>query len=79
MIFPNMNDLTCYIFRKADLSLCLGTTLQIVPSGKIPLLTLKNKGEMVIVNLQRTKYVGDLNFVLLPKSIFPSLLYSVRR
>lgn len=45
------------MFRKADLSLCLGTTLQIVPSGKLPLFTLKNKGKMVIVNLQKTKYV----------------------
>ena len=43
--------------RKADLSICLGTTLQIVPSGKIPLLTLKNKtGKLVIINLQKTKY-----------------------
>jgi len=43
--------------RKADLSICLGTTLQIVPSGKIPLLTLKNNGgKLVIVNLQKTKY-----------------------
>ena len=48
------------IFRKADLSLCLGTTLQIVPSGKLPLLTLKNNGKMVIVNLQKTKYVRKL-------------------
>ncbi|XP_065640350.1 NAD-dependent protein deacylase sirtuin-6 isoform X2 [Hydra vulgaris] len=42
--------------RKSDLSLCLGTTLQIVPSGKIPLLTIKNNGKIVIVNLQKTKY-----------------------
>ncbi|XP_047139351.1 NAD-dependent protein deacylase sirtuin-6 isoform X1 [Hydra vulgaris] len=42
--------------KKSDLSLCLGTTLQIVPSGKIPLLTIKNNGKIVIVNLQKTKY-----------------------
>ena len=42
--------------RQADLSVCLGTTLQIVPSGNIPLLTKRNGGKLVIVNLQPTKH-----------------------
>lgn len=42
--------------RKASLSVCLGTSLQIVPSGNIPLLTKKNGGKLVIVNLQPTKH-----------------------
>lgn len=42
--------------RKSDLSICLGTSLQIVPSGNIPLLTKKNGGKLVIVNLQPTKH-----------------------
>jgi len=42
--------------KKADLSLCLGTSLQIVPSGNIPLLTKKSGGQLVIVNLQPTKH-----------------------
>ncbi|KAK7116200.1 NAD-dependent protein deacylase sirtuin-6-like [Littorina saxatilis] len=42
--------------RQADLSVCLGTTLQIVPSGNIPLLTKRNNGKLVIVNLQPTKH-----------------------
>ncbi|XP_071964314.1 NAD-dependent protein deacylase sirtuin-6-like [Antedon mediterranea] len=42
--------------RDADLSLCLGTSLQIVPSGNLPLLTKKNGGKLVIVNLQATKH-----------------------
>jgi len=42
--------------RKADLSLCLGSSLQILPSGSLPLLTRKNKGSVVIVNLQPTKH-----------------------
>ncbi|XP_033099257.1 NAD-dependent protein deacetylase sirtuin-6-like [Anneissia japonica] len=42
--------------RKADLSLCLGTSLQIVPSGNLPLLTKKKGGKLVIVNLQATKH-----------------------
>ncbi|XP_076465329.1 NAD-dependent protein deacylase sirtuin-6-like [Babylonia areolata] len=41
--------------RKAKLSVCLGTSLQIIPSGNIPLQTKKNRGKLVIVNLQPTK------------------------
>nr|XP_054756247.1 NAD-dependent protein deacylase sirtuin-6-like [Lytechinus pictus] len=41
--------------RKSDLSLCLGTSLQIIPSGTLPKLTKKNGGLLVIVNLQPTK------------------------
>ncbi|VDO18762.1 unnamed protein product [Heligmosomoides polygyrus] len=43
--------------RHADLSLCLGTSLQIVPVGNMPLLAQKNGGKMVTVNLQATKHV----------------------
>lgn len=38
------------------MSVCLGTTLQINPSGSIPLLTKRNGGKLVIVNLQPTKH-----------------------
>ena len=44
--------------RLSDLSICLGTTLQIVPAGKLPLLAKKNSGgKMVLCNLQPTRYV----------------------
>jgi mono-ADP-ribosyltransferase sirtuin 6 len=43
------------VYRKADLCLCLGTSLQIVPCGNYPLLTKKNSGKICIVNLQVTK------------------------
>ncbi|KIH68845.1 transcriptional regulator, Sir2 family [Ancylostoma duodenale] len=43
-------------FQNADLSLCLGTSLQIVPVSDMPLLAKKNGGKMVTVNLQATKH-----------------------
>ena len=42
--------------RQSDLCLCLGTTLQIVPCGNMPMLTKRNGGRVVIVNLQPTKH-----------------------
>ncbi|XP_062844015.1 NAD-dependent protein deacetylase sirtuin-6 isoform X4 [Trichomycterus rosablanca] len=42
--------------RRADLALTLGTSLQIKPSGDLPLLTKRTGGKVVIVNLQSTKH-----------------------
>ncbi|XP_061172161.1 uncharacterized protein LOC133181633 [Saccostrea echinata] len=42
--------------KKADLNLTLGTSLQIVPSGNLPLASRKKGGKLVIVNLQPTKH-----------------------
>uniref|UniRef100_A0AAY5E7J8 NAD-dependent protein deacylase sirtuin-6 n=1 Tax=Electrophorus electricus TaxID=8005 RepID=A0AAY5E7J8_ELEEL len=42
--------------RRADLALTLGTSLQIKPSGDLPLLTKRSGGKVVIVNLQPTKH-----------------------
>uniref|UniRef100_A0A672UZQ9 NAD-dependent protein deacylase sirtuin-6 n=1 Tax=Strigops habroptila TaxID=2489341 RepID=A0A672UZQ9_STRHB len=42
--------------EKADLSITLGTSLQIKPSGNLPLITKKRGGKLVIVNLQATKH-----------------------
>lgn len=39
----------------ADLNLCLGTTLQILPSGNLPLKNKRHGGKVVICNLQPTK------------------------
>ncbi|KAL0966408.1 hypothetical protein UPYG_G00294970 [Umbra pygmaea] len=42
--------------RQADLALTLGTSLQIKPSGDLPLFTKRKGGKLVIVNLQPTKH-----------------------
>ncbi|KAK9408964.1 NAD-dependent protein deacetylase sirtuin-6 [Crotalus adamanteus] len=42
--------------KRASLSITLGTSLQIKPSGDLPLLTKKKGGKLVIVNLQPTKH-----------------------
>ena len=47
-------DAVC--FRDADLCLALGTSLQIVPCGNMPLLTRRAGGRFVIVSLQPTKH-----------------------
>ncbi|KAJ0261603.1 NAD-dependent protein deacetylase SRT1 [Hirschfeldia incana] len=40
--------------KKADLVLCLGTSLQITPACNLPLKCLRGGGKIVIVNLQKT-------------------------
>ncbi|XP_042373553.1 NAD-dependent protein deacetylase SRT1-like isoform X1 [Zingiber officinale] len=43
--------------KTADLVLCLGTSLQIMPACNLPLKCIRNNGKIVIVNLQVSKYL----------------------
>ncbi|KAJ8718373.1 hypothetical protein PYW08_002610 [Mythimna loreyi] len=60
------NDLTMAELHSsiADLSICLGTTLQIVPSGNLPLETVKYGGKLVICNLQPTKHDNKADLII---------------
>jgi NAD-dependent SIR2 family protein deacetylase len=39
-------------FRVQDVSICLGTSLQIIPAANLPLRTIKSGGSLAIINLQ---------------------------
>ncbi|RWS31479.1 hypothetical protein B4U80_04697 [Leptotrombidium deliense] len=52
---------------KADLTICLGTSLQIVPAANMPFMCKKRKvdpGKVVIVNLQATKFDKKADLVI---------------
>ena len=44
--------------RKADLVLCLGSSLTVTPASELPQLTRARKGNIAIVNLQATAHDG---------------------
>lgn len=59
------SDLAEKYSRRADLSIALGTTLQIQPAGKLPFLAKKRpNGKSVIVNLQSTKFDEKANLII---------------
>lgn len=56
-----VSELVC---KNADLCLCLGTSLQIMPVGNYPLLTKKNAGKVVVINLQKTRVDKHADLVI---------------
>ncbi|ENN82101.1 hypothetical protein YQE_01533, partial [Dendroctonus ponderosae] len=57
-------EMSDYHSSLADLNICLGTTLQIVPSGNLPLRCKKYGGKVVIVNLQPTKHDKKADLII---------------
>ncbi|XP_060526539.1 NAD-dependent protein deacetylase Sirt6 [Cylas formicarius] len=57
-------EISMYHSSLADLNICLGTTLQIVPSGNLPLKCKKFDGRVVIVNLQPTKHDKKADLII---------------
>lgn len=50
--------------REAAVNLVLGSSLQIVPAGNLPLAGKKNGGKLVIVNLQQTKHDKKADLII---------------
>ncbi|CAH0554013.1 unnamed protein product [Brassicogethes aeneus] len=57
-------DMADYQSSLADLNICLGTTLQILPSGALPIKNKKYGGKVVIVNLQPTKFDKKADLII---------------
>ncbi|KAF7274779.1 sirtuin 6 [Rhynchophorus ferrugineus] len=57
-------EMSDYQSSIADVNICLGTTLQIVPSGNLPLKCQKYGGKLVIINLQPTKHDKKADLII---------------
>jgi len=44
------------VINNCDLLICLGTSLEVFPIANLPGVVLENKGKIVIVNKQKTRY-----------------------
>lgn len=71
------SELNC---KNSDLIICLGTSLQIMPVGNYPLLTKKNNGKIVIINLQKTRMDKNASLVIHAKLdlVFEMLMQNLK-
>jgi NAD-dependent SIR2 family protein deacetylase len=53
--------------QKADLMLCLGSSLSVTPAADMPAETIDNGGKVVVVNLQKTPYYSKADFNIFAK------------
>lgn len=58
-----------------DVSICLGTSLQIIPAANLPLRTVKAGGSLAIINLQATPKDKKATVVIHAKVDQVCLLY----
>ncbi|KAI8466807.1 MAG: hypothetical protein J3K34DRAFT_524218 [Monoraphidium minutum] len=63
----------------ADLSICLGTSLQIVPAANLPLRTLKTGGGLAIINLQARLFAYFFNSFVIHAKVDPVLALVLKR
>jgi len=60
------DDLTLSLSHStlSELSIVIGSTLQIIPAGNMPTYTKKNSGKLVIINLQPTKHDKKADLII---------------
>ena len=54
--------------KKADLSIVIGSSLNVTPACEFPEMTVKNGGKLVIINLMETKYDEQATLTIFAKS-----------
>ena len=67
------------LFPVQGVSICLGTSLQIIPAANLPLRTVKSGGSLAIINLQATPKDKKATVVLHAKTDQVGLRWCVHK